>query len=156
MNTDEMPAGPEMNELIAKEIFSWRTANLRPGLWNPKSHDPIHYSCDEPDEVPRYSSDIAVAWELVEYILVHDKRALQFRAEIAGGGKYQYAKFVDCGDNSAPVYGACAASMPLSICRAALKVTRSNQHTKLRPSLTTAILSSLPSALRGKLEGGPR
>lgn len=154
MNIDEMPAGREMNELIAKEIFGWRTANLRPGLWNPKNHDPIHYSCDEPDEVLDYSAGFAAAWELVEYILVHDKRLLQFRAEIAGGGKYQYAKFVDCGDNSAPVYGACASRMPLAICRAALKVARSSQSTKpTRPNLTTAILSSLPSALQGKLGG---
>lgn len=130
MNIDEMPAGREIDALVG-EIMGWEAIptsfqkEWQAALWR----DPDGLLClrDDSDGLPLFSFYIANAWSAVEHILVHDKRLLQFRAEIAGGGKYQYAKFVDCGDNSVPVYGACAASMSLAICRAALKVARSNQ-----------------------------
>jgi len=72
---NEMPAGREMDELIATKIFGWLTARLTRGLWNPKNHDSIHYSCDEPDEVLPYSTDIAAAWQIIEKIGGEDKSA---------------------------------------------------------------------------------
>lgn len=122
-DTNKTLTRSEMNELMATEVMGWHT---HAGSWCDAEGHWIAY-WDDCFREPAWSpyDYIADAWQLVEHILLYNKRLLQFRAEIVtGGGKYQYAKFVDCGDNSAPVYGACAPSMPLAICRAALRVLK--------------------------------
>lgn len=135
---DKISANRELDALVAERVIGWHrhipgtdsyaagtsTCAVCGRLLNSFTNDGRGHSNSK--NLPYYSTDIAAAWEAVKHILVHDRRLLQFRAKIVCGRKYQYAKFVDCGDDSAPVYGACATSMPLAICRAALKATETS------------------------------
>lgn len=70
INIDKMPPGREMDKLIVEEVMGWHISRMyaTPRFWNPAHHDKIHYSCDEPDEVPYYSTDIAAADLLIDWL----------------------------------------------------------------------------------------
>ena len=136
MNIDEMPAGRDMDKLIAQKIFSWLSARLKQGLWNPKKHDPLYYSCDEPDEVPHYSTDIVAAWKLIQRFTtwISPPRLASYHvlvlAWVGGGDNNEWACAI--GNESSRTLASTAA---LAICRAALKAASQSDS---RPTLSTS------------------
>lgn len=110
MTRDEilaMPAGREMNALIVEKVMKW---NVKVTLK------------DYVIEYPRYSTDIAAAWQVIEK-LAHEPYSWDIKSVNLIGGKLNW--FV-CywGDGSKPGtildwYTYCD-SLPLAICRVAL------------------------------------
>lgn len=151
MNIDEMPAGRELNKLVAEKVMGWHVSRMyaTPEYWDPSKHDSIHYSCDEPDAVPDYSNDGGAALKVIKRL----DESLGAWFEIRG--PRGWVAQCNCPGRQ---YTAAASTMSLAVCRVALKVIKdpSGHNTKPIPNLTTAILSSLPGALQGKVEGSSR
>lgn len=109
---DNMPAGPECDRIIAERVMGW---NGQGELHGPPPGDRRENWAAEwnkdgwPDWLPKYSTEIADAWEVVEHVggleLTHilDSTHDFWLAEFAGNGE------------------ATAATAPLAICRAAYK-----------------------------------
>lgn len=103
MSIDSMPAGREMDALVAEKVMGWRLDD--DGFWTLIA-DPM---C-QASKPKAYSSDIALAWEVVEKMgrpcnltFHHDGRwAMQFGGSGSGLGD----------------------TAPLAISRAALKAVR--------------------------------
>jgi hypothetical protein len=131
----EMPAGPEMDALVAELVMGWRPyengrqyCDLSCGLPADRDVDDfIHYSCsyEIPDDWSP-STDIAAAW------LVIDKmRAagwwwkLESFGGPTGGWSVVYEAWTDHMDNPELTRRIIwrAETVPLSICRAALLTT---------------------------------
>jgi hypothetical protein len=110
MDIDMMPAGREMDALIAKNIFEWTIVKtkrnnwfeLQSGLWKPD---------DGATDFPHYSTDIAAAWQVIEKMRGEESGMRVYRIE-----SMSYWQF---GFRGAP--WAEADTAPLAICRAALK-----------------------------------
>lgn len=81
MTPADMPAGPEMDALVAEKVMGWRwrksSATGRRCLFSPTrwpewftaladGTEGIVGDWDRPTHIPRYSTDIAAAWEVVE------------------------------------------------------------------------------------------
>lgn len=80
MNYDEIPAGPELDALVAEHVmgleYRKEKAFARPDGWFPKEHPEACPRLDDPDfhehfgkhpaTCPPYSTDIAAAWTVVE------------------------------------------------------------------------------------------
>jgi len=100
MNIDEMPAGREMDSLIAEKVLD---------CWVPNSELIINKRDRQTYEMPHYSTDIAAAWEVVEKI---------------GGGhtviRYRDGSYRCIHERT--MDAASAETAPLAICRAALKL----------------------------------
>ena len=117
----DMPAGAEMDRLVAEKVMGWRPA---PGTYLNEHGD--EFSCelwvwdgykddrDFAQEVKRWhpSTNIAHAWEVVERLCEGDSR-WAFSLSRDGDNDY-HAKFFG------PVSLGVAAKAPLAICRAAL------------------------------------
>ena len=107
-NIDTMPAGREMDALVAEKVMGWADINSNAALVGGLCDDKRNWK-----PLPFYSTDIAAAWEVVEkikgnygncrFITEWVPKAKQWSC---GGDGY------DCG------WGKTA---PLAICRAALK-----------------------------------
>lgn len=119
MNVDEMEAGRELDALIAQHVMGCKVlGSAMTGFFcgcSPETHR------DKDSFLPRFSADIAAAWEIVEKIKATSSRGyvLDFiRGEWTVGLRA-------CGDAGEPeLYGpdaGCAEEAPLAICRAALK-----------------------------------
>ena len=125
MNADEMPAGHEINALVAEGIMGWtqvRQADSTGDLCGiPSRGAPPSYI------LPHYSTDIAVAFQVVDKLLdgtrtfvlqcwslENDHWQATFKGKLSEGNEEvaQYGQLVY----------AYAETRPLAICRAALKV----------------------------------
>jgi hypothetical protein len=128
----EMPAGPEMDALVAELVMGWRPyengrqyCDLSCGLPADRDVDDfIHYSCsyEIPDDWSP-STDIAAAWLVVEKITARNppfhespEWGLELRQIGDGWGVRLYGSHV-------PMLEAEADTAPLAICRAALLTT---------------------------------
>lgn len=113
---DEMPAGPDLDVLIAEKVMGWKLEGV------------FH---DDPDEwegwrdaegqggyasPPSYSTAIEAAWDVLEKMHNGESR---FHWSISSDNICDFSPF---GPNDSPIYRAprCE-SVPLAICRAALK-----------------------------------
>ena len=107
MNTDKMGAGPKIDALIARKVMGWRNAK---GTW---IGGVIPWATDrgfrrKTEFCP--SSDIAVAWEIVDKL----QGGLWFELHRQPGGGF-------CCWFGEEIR-AQASTAPLAICRAALRV----------------------------------
>ena len=137
---NELSAGRELDALIAEKVMGWEYAQSSPdpakyfckeygnnaGWWYRPSMTPgvKHWGCATCSPPPEYSTDIAAAWEVVEklapdlYVTIEDER-------------HNSERFVSCWfrgdlwDNPNAEYLAQAGTVPLAICRAALKAVAS-------------------------------
>ena len=115
-NYDEMPAGREMDALVAEKVMGWR---MMRGHWVPPEAAPETNILACPTSTYRYSTDIAAAWEVVEKVnllepygdtLWKDQRGWVFGVHDVDGAGYAYEDVTVIADTA-----------PLAICRAALK-----------------------------------
>ena len=100
VNFDDMPAGQEMDALVAGVMGIPRR---------------IYEAAAAVSDVPAYSTDIAAAWQVADILrmTLYTPGSSYADGEYANGGKYSAE-----GDNVR-----CRAdSMPLAICRVALKL----------------------------------
>lgn len=112
-----MVAGRELGALdrqIAKEIFGWHEG-MR---WNDDPREWEHWGSDEDGSIcarcPAYSTSIAAAWEVVEYMRKMDEWAFTLGTDTAGDWDATFWE----GDT---FHDATADTAPASICLAALK-----------------------------------
>jgi hypothetical protein len=117
VDIDQMPAGRDMDKLIAQKIFGWVRLGEIPDrqITSP--------GCGAPMDavlriVPHYSIDIADAWDAARMEAAFSLEHLPM------AGNSWYAKFEDRGNGTwqdEVVVHAVASTAPLAICRAALK-----------------------------------
>lgn len=122
MTRDEilnMPAGREMDYLIATCIMGWKLAMVQNGTY--PSQYLVHQTLGRilPDDFDRYSTDLSTAFEVIQKM--HE---MKYKYTLHGhfmGSELQIATFdhQDWADAN-PLYKAVADSAPLAICRAAL------------------------------------
>ena len=103
---DDMPAGRELDALVAEKIFGLCRWDGVPNAFHPKVVQ--WWQTEQPCNPPPYSTDIAAAWEIVE------KLRLAIGPSYCGSGWY-------CTWMTGGAHGAIADSAPLAICRAALR-----------------------------------
>lgn len=119
MNVNEMEAGRELDALVAQHVMGCKVLGSElTGFFcgcSPETHR------DKDGFLPRFSTDIAAAWEIVEKVKATSSRGyvLDFlRGEWTVGLRA-------CGDAGEPeLYdhcAGCAEEAPLAICKAALK-----------------------------------
>jgi hypothetical protein len=119
MLVDDMPAGREMDTLMAEKVVGWTVITIigfndEDSLW--LSRDGQHLFLSDfgmPLLLPRYSTDIAAVWEVVEKIdngrrdryptIWHDKSSDLWVCEFG------------------TIQGRWSETIPLAICTAALK-----------------------------------
>lgn len=121
MNVDDMPAGREMDALVAEKVMGWI---LSPAKWlvrdrkaiaipgnpiGPKTWEDL----DAPG-LPRYSTDIAAAWQVVEKLFAIGSF---FSVESPNNGVGWSCGITRGRDTIEYIL---ADSAPLAICRAAL------------------------------------
>ena len=106
MTIDEMPAGREMNLLIADKVM------LLPCVDDPPGDGRNCPRCGYLD----YSTDIAAAWEVAEKMRATYGVSLYWRSKRKGEGCW-VAKFL----HRSHAHEATGDTAPLAICRAALK-----------------------------------
>ena len=123
MNTDEMPAGRELDALVAEKVMGfclcpydpkWMRADTGSGIWI----DGDTWRCTDhgkPAFTPwrSYSTDIAAAWEVVEKMREDYEPRIELWDE---GWEVTILTGTDRGSASGR-----ALTAPLAICRAALK-----------------------------------
>jgi len=113
MNYDEMPAGREMDVLIAEKVMGWK--------WD--SRDEVFYDQEGRSRVDifnRFSSEIEYAWMVVEKII-----AMSYTVLVSNGKHSPPRQTWHCIITIIPQQGGYrdgyADTAPLAICRAALK-----------------------------------
>lgn len=135
MNIDQMPAGPEMDALVAEKVMDWK--RLIAAFYKtdgtmegdpPKSFLKKRNLPRQKFMIPRYSAEIESAWDVVEktWPVVPDQKSgfLGFLQHSTGkwGVSYIYS---DCSlmktTTGESVILSLAETLPLAICRAALK-----------------------------------
>lgn len=142
--SDELPAGRELDALVAEKVMGWRwyvftiaasgenvraifppddTAPVRFGYlpWKRGDHD---WRIANGGYPPAFSTDIAAAWEVVAEM---EKRGQWCQVERCRRVGWCVTFAADPGAHCSPAYEDegiidCASTVPLSICRAALKV----------------------------------
>lgn len=141
MNIDEMPAGREIDVLVAEKVMGWYYDPKLDTYATPENPGVIAGG------VPYYSTNISAALEVIERL----GELLGAWFEIKGPRKWLAR--CHCPNKQCT---AIADTVSLAVCRAALKAIEgpSGHNMGPSPNLVTAILSSLPSALQGKLEEG--
>lgn len=130
MTRDEilnMPAGREIDALIEENIFksvscnNWAIQRYYPEEWIRINSSCEHERCHPLGFVPRYSTDISAAWEVVEKFVEQDCKCHIYRYGNWNkkDGKRCWQVFL--GDNKYNLFPyAEADTAPLAICRAAL------------------------------------
>lgn len=119
MNTDEMPAGKEMNEAVALAL-GYTFIDFPEGACPHVKHwsYPDGRFCGM---APQFSESMGKAWEVVEHMTATTKESWEFHHTTT----MQTAIFEFDGGRDRPwkpgQYVGDALSMPLAICRAALK-----------------------------------
>jgi hypothetical protein len=116
---DAMPAGREMDALVAEKVMGFVVMRHRDVDGQHIEHGPDEWMRGPDGEAPRYaymvpvdhySTDIAAAWEVVEKLKPDD---WAFRVEVLDDGDW-WASFSATAESW-------AGTVPLAICRAALK-----------------------------------
>jgi len=131
---DEMPAGRELDALVAEKVMGWRITAWNDGEpWGNREVFPpfepingIPADCDcishsEAGEPPHYSTDIAAAWEVVEKMNVdYDVmvRQQRFKPDVWECYIVRNGPF---GPYDRDFWEGRADTAPLAICRATLK-----------------------------------
>lgn len=123
MNIDDMPAGREMDALVAEKVMGLvpcRAESHTEGhpLYMPR---PCHAQPDSPDmggETAMYSTSISDAWEVVEKM---KKPNTRIEIQMPFGDHHWICWISDI--KIGIIGGAGADSAPLAICRAALKAS---------------------------------
>lgn len=116
LDIDKMPAGREMDALIAEKVMDaevyreFHTARFKQGQL-PNGHELIGIG-----GIPRYSTDIAAAWEVVKRL-----KNYNFYIRLFYDGRY------GCSFTEPPRIIAWGNTAPLAICRAALKALKGGQ-----------------------------
>ena len=132
MRIDEMPAGREMDALVAEKVMGYTLSELslpaypKYKLFDIESGEFSGYV----KEVPHYSTDIADAWEVVKRMPIPFKlekcweKAYQIGPEGWSACWCTDADCEGCNENSRCTNGddVWAETAPLAICRYALKV----------------------------------
>lgn len=112
MNIDQMPAGREMDALVAEKVMGWTPSLSSQGImWLNKDGE---YERGEHTFHP--STDIAAAWEVVERL-----EAIGVLLWKLGREDHMPNWYVSVGRNFQPGVSAEERTAPLAICRAALK-----------------------------------
>ena len=154
MNIDEMQAGRELDALIAEKVMKLPgvrkgdAKRYHAGTGYAHLESPNEYYCDPQEDyssgrILRYSTDIAAAWQVVE--MFHPKDGIETRCPKAvfyvtglHDGTYRVDLTLRAGDNKN--FGACADTVQLAICRAALKaVMGENASRNTIPGLPHAV-----------------
>lgn len=118
MTHDEIMAleGRKLDAAVAENVFGWTNVQITAfalaiGKPNPQDTAPFDAYC--PRVVPRYSTDIAAAWQVVEWMLRHGWH-LDLASLTANGQEWK-ARW-EQGDVAHLHYG----TAPEAICKAAL------------------------------------
>lgn len=114
MNIDELEAGPELDALVAERVMGWQRFGLHNQLWD--KQPPHRQVMCTAFELPKFSGEIAAAWEVVENLapkfidfeLVNRQNRLALTRFVWGHGPKEF-------------FQGNASTAPLAICRAALK-----------------------------------
>ena len=123
MDIDEMPAGREMDALIAEKVMGWEIWNCQ---WSDKKTELL--ICNAIDFEP--STDIAAAWEVVEKIKDTNMDSYKYGAnsfELSRNRPMQPSRLYACRFNSNNNGYSYAETASLAICRAALKAVGVNE-----------------------------
>lgn len=115
MNIDEMPAGRELDALVAEKVME---ENFPKKMAFPtgKGKELLVLELGRAISLPHYSTNIAAAWQVVEKLGPPLVFNLLRRSE-----KYE-ARFVEIVDDGSQHFIASDKNAPLAICRAALEV----------------------------------
>lgn len=109
-----LEAGREMDALVAEKVFGCDPLNARVGLH--KNGD-LEYYWGYPvghDIAPAYSTDISDAWRVIEHM-----QSLGWSWEVLNTTKTAFGAVFSMSQDD--VYGTDAETVPLAICKAALK-----------------------------------
>ena len=118
MNIDELPAGRELDALVAERVMGW---HITDAIKKPGQDDygvaPGQVGVLWVVRVPDYSTDIAAAWQVVERLIKLDAFvSLDYDFQNVDSEKWSVTfitrKAIDCESGE---------TAPLAICRAALK-----------------------------------
>jgi hypothetical protein len=121
MTIDEMPAGTELDDIIAIEVFGCDPWNARIDPSNQGGRRQFHWGYPVGhDFAPAYSTDIAAAWQVVDNLKTHDTILSASGRE----GDDSWCVRLGYCDEEGQKHWASAPTLPLAICRAALKVVR--------------------------------
>lgn len=107
-----MPAGREMDALIGEYVFGWKKGTFP--VYEPMKSKHGDYIVRP---IAQYSTDIAVAWEVVEWI---QKNGYSFELTEHADPQGDYILQVWRRDMERDDFIARAETVPLAICRAAL------------------------------------
>lgn len=124
VDVDQMPAGRDMDKLIAQKIFGWGRLGIMPPGEQVTS---LGYGAPMNAVlriVPHYSTDIADAWDVARI------SAAFFLEHPFTVGDSWCARFEDRGDGTwqdEVVVRAVGSTAPLAICRAALKFVEARE-----------------------------
>ena len=125
MNIDEMPAGREMDALVAEKVMGWSEIHHRNGRLFGMPPEATVIRGDDVIlhllPILSYSTDIGAAWEIM--IIIRMTASLSLEHPLTAAGLWQ-AKFENRGEGTwhdEVTVCAMASTAPLAICRAALK-----------------------------------
>lgn len=119
MDIDKLEAGKELDGLIASRIFGW--------IYNAPGIKGIGWSTPQGKmygQCPRYSVDISAAWEVVEKIsgtLGQNRSSIMDAHWNDAHGNFHFEFW-----GERKIYNGQGETLPLAICRAALKAVQCN------------------------------
>ena len=127
MNIDEMPAGNELDRLVAEKVMKWRRERnwKRRGWWSAK--DPLraergngpHNYLVHHSEDWHPSADIVAAWEVIEKMIENKKWEHFSLVRWYDRGQFWWVSGAT--DDDEPTHSVDSETPMLAICRAALK-----------------------------------
>ena len=125
VNIDELPAGPELDALVAEKVMGWYSNEL---VWCDKGGSVGYWVSDEVrfregGHWPAFhpSTDIKAAWEVVENLKSLSGIGGWFSIEVPSGDIVRAGFQSHLGHAGEWRHRSNATSAPLAICRAALK-----------------------------------
>jgi hypothetical protein len=138
---DQMDAGREMDAVIAEKVFAWRwiahawkdnptyrfiappTVEIGDRYSLASGLEPLYADWDRVAKLPKYSTDIADAWQIVEKLRLIGWNYIQIDCdEDLWGADFAKLAFTEHGANQvAKAHSTARESAPLAIGRAALK-----------------------------------
>jgi hypothetical protein len=119
MNVKDLQAGPELDALVATQVVGWSGVTVH--AWATTGIPPGEGGL-RGVEIPRYSTDLAAAWEVVEFLRKEGFDFDCFCSSTKLQEGWSEAVFTDQIDS----VQAKAETLPLAICRAALLVVSEN------------------------------
>jgi hypothetical protein len=118
IDVDKLEAGPELDALIAQKVMGWILpphSSIVGQMWVEPPMGRVH-----PEGPPPYSTDIAAAWQVVEKFNSWELQHNKWLISSSGRNPNQYSATLT--RYKPEGFGAAVStSMPLAICRAALK-----------------------------------